>query len=460
MCENRYQRLKVLSTPKWHSQPSITLIHSSDNFHSRRGTAVKNPQVTKNLYESEEKSRQRAQIIRAIIYENFQADQKSIIKMNFSCKTEEDSNFMFYWRGPHKADPKKMEETTTQGSYLLVDSSKTCKNHIHLYKQSTTTQKMLLQNKQKFQLGQQVTVIISAEIQDSHVIILQDNHVIIFQGLKSSWNGHKKSGTSTTLTTLIMIRKKELSKDGLWADQNHLASPIFYQHNCRITVTKQSRISRRVDRKFSMRIPSKEKGKAPQRRAIDDILFGTEMGAQDFEPSRQEETFLQLIGLDRFVTRGTWEMFNVSVVKEVIANLYTDTIESALNGQSFPFFSKDWRNKMRVVCYLTAFSATREAGTPKVTTAKLFPSFTEKVKTKSGTCKVNECTIPEAKRPLRFFTSLLLLKTSTHATPCQYIAHLVDALNGTPVDWPEIFKGIIMAELKCLKEELLKKNMQ
>lgn len=193
-------------------------------------------------------------------------------------------------------------------------------------------------------------------------------------------------------------------------------------------------------------------------RAVEDIVFGTEMGALDFEPSRQEETFLQLIGLDRFVTRVTWEMMNAPVVRDVIKNLNTDTMESVLNGQVFPIFSKDWRNRMRVVFYLTTFSATREAGTPKVTAAKLFPSFTEKVKTKSGTCKVTECTVPEAKRPLRFFTSLLLLKTTTHAIPCQYIAHLVDALNGTLVDWPEIFKGIIEVELKCLKEELFKEK--
>lgn len=36
---------------------------------------------------------------------------------------------------------------------------------------------------------------------------------------------------------------------------------------------------------------------------------------------------MQLIGLDRFVTRGTWEIMNLAVVQEVISNLDLDTME-------------------------------------------------------------------------------------------------------------------------------------
>ena len=39
-------------------------------------------------------------------------------------------------------------------------------------------------------------------------------------------------------------------------------------------------------------------------RVVEDVVFITKMTALDFESTREEETFLQLIGLDRFVTRG------------------------------------------------------------------------------------------------------------------------------------------------------------
>lgn len=42
-------------------------------------------------------------------------------------------------------------------------------------------------------------------------------------------------------------------------------------------------------------------------RSIKDITFNTDMAALDFELSRDEETFLQLIGLDMFVTMGDFE---------------------------------------------------------------------------------------------------------------------------------------------------------
>ena len=70
-----------------------------------------------------------------------------------------------------------------------------------------------------------------------------------------------------------------------------------------------------------MRTSSNEKGKAPQMRAIEDVIFSTEMAVLDFEPSREEKTFLQLIGLDMFVTRVTWEIVNIPIIQEFITNL-------------------------------------------------------------------------------------------------------------------------------------------
>jgi hypothetical protein len=72
----------------------------------------------------------------------------------FVSKTKIKSDFELYWRGPRKTDPKKMKETTTQGSNLLVDSSITCKNHTHMYEgRNTNQQNFLIQNKDKKFLG-------------------------------------------------------------------------------------------------------------------------------------------------------------------------------------------------------------------------------------------------------------------------------------------------------------------
>ena len=90
-----------------------------------------------------------------------------------------------------------------------------------------------------------------------------------------------------------------------------------------------------------MRTSSKEKRKTSQLRAVEDVVFSTKMTSLDFEPTREEETFLQLIGLDKFVTKVTWKIMNTSVVEEVIANLNLDTIESTLNVRGFYIFSKD-----------------------------------------------------------------------------------------------------------------------
>ena len=68
-------------------------------------------------------------------------------------------------------------------------------------------------------------------------------------------------------------------------------------------------------------------------RSIKNITFNTKMAALHFDPKRKDENFLQLIGLDRFVTRVTWEILNEQVVREVIAHLNIETMETKFNGQ-------------------------------------------------------------------------------------------------------------------------------
>ena len=158
------------------------------------------------------------------------------------------------------------------------------------------------------------------------------------------------------------------------------------------------------------------------------------MAALDFESSRQEETFLQLIGLDRFVTRVTWEILNEQVMKKVIANLNIESMETKFNGKTILVFGKEWRQKMKAMFYLNIFSAKRKNDTPKVRAADLFPNINDKLKNKLGTCKIMECTIPEARKPLKFFNSLFLLRTSANTMPCTAVVHIQDALNGKEID--------------------------
>lgn len=73
-----------------------------------------------------------------------------------------------------------------------------------------------------------------------------------------------------------------------------------------------------------MRTLNMEKKKGSLRRAVEDVVFSIEMSTMDCEPSREEETFLQLIWLDRFITKVQWEILHIQVVQEVITNFNTD----------------------------------------------------------------------------------------------------------------------------------------
>ena len=119
-----------------------------------------------------------------------------------------------------------------------------------------------------------------------------------------------------------------------------------------------------------------------------------------------------------FVSRVSWGILNEQVVREVIANLDLETMGTKLNGRTIPIFGKAWRKNMMVVFYLNTFSAKREPDTPKVKAADLFPNINDKINNKFGTYKIIECTIPEARKPFKFFNSLFLLETSANTISC------------------------------------------
>ena len=82
-----------------------------------------------------------------------------------------------------------------------------------------------------------------------------------------------------------------------------------------------------------MGVFSYEKGKCVVTKTVEYIVFYTKQAALDFEPSREEKTFLQLIGLDMLITRVALEILNVYVIQKVIINLNIATMVTKLNGR-------------------------------------------------------------------------------------------------------------------------------
>ena len=115
--------------------PRDSSIHSSSTKHTRGDPILTNAEFKKNYYTTQaSKGQTQPQLghMELIIHTTIQADRKRVTTTVFYYKAKILSNLKFYWRGPHKADPKKIEETATQGSYLLVDSSTTCKNNTRI----------------------------------------------------------------------------------------------------------------------------------------------------------------------------------------------------------------------------------------------------------------------------------------------------------------------------------------
>jgi hypothetical protein len=75
-----------------------------------------------------------------------------------------------------------------------------------------------------------------------------------------------------------------------------------------------------------------------------------------------------------------------------------------LNGNIIPVFGKGWRQKMRALFYLNTFLAKRKPCTPRIHAADIFPYIKDKMRSKLRTCKINDCTIPKARKPLNFST--------------------------------------------------------
>ena len=445
-----------------------------------------------------------------IIHRIIQAHQGRVTTTILYCKVKIISNLKFYWRRLHKVDPKKLEETATRGSYPLVDSSTTCKNNTHIHKEVATSQKELSQkrniaptdvmhisysinggtklplNCHEFRAmkpklsGQQISRMLTKLsvyiITKTALWVPVIESPQLLKGKLTSFTSFSKVFRSDSHDSLLRPRPLERSKNIQGANQfsKHTGVKVVVQlriPDCStshklysfgsnsprcLAVIGRSSVSIAILRGVEMKLTPKKKGKSVMTRSIDEIVFSTEMAALDFEPNREEETFLQLIGLNRFVTRVTWEILNEQVVREVIANLNIETMETKLNGQMIPVFSKGWRQKMKAVFYLNTFLAKREPGTPRVHAADIFPNIKDKMRSKLGTCKINDCTIPEVRKPLKFFNSLFLLKTSATTISCTAVAHIQDALNEKKVNWPALFFEYIKLELISLEEGLFK----
>jgi hypothetical protein len=414
---------------------------------------------------SEEGIRPQIGEVRLCNHRTIQKGQENVVFTILLYKTKDKSNLIFFGRGPHKADPKKMEETTTQGSDFLVESSEICKNHTHLYTENFTSQHNHLLKK------------IKAQTKGGLIITFQ-----LYTWTKSlsndqiSWIHHVGSRSPTELTEAIIKCNRLITASTVVIRPEHLNILLFCISQTVVVVLRSEPASKDTtsevqaaeeiachfretqgfERNTNMGATAREKGKSPMARSVENIVFCTEMAALDFEPTREEETFLQLIGLDRFITRVTWEILNVQVIQEVIAHLDIDTMETKLTGRVIPIFGKGWRQKLKAVFYLQNFTAKREPGTLRVRATDIFPNINDKMKNKLGSCRITDCTIPEARKPFKFFNSLFLLRTNANTIACTAVVHIQDALNGKEVDWPELFYNYLKMELITLKEELYK----
>ena len=198
MGKNWIQFIITIEIQDWNTHPRISSSHPSSNIY-KGDNEVTNVQFIRNYFGFPIGFQKQFGNMIFIIHKKNLRKVEPIITPTWMFKTNILSNFSFYWRGPHKADPKKMEETTTQGSYLLIDSSLTCKNNTHLYKKHTTNQ---YNHPYKKIVTQQKGGVIRFQI--NNWIKPPRNLIICRRGATTSGNKIIESTSPTAVTNLII----------------------------------------------------------------------------------------------------------------------------------------------------------------------------------------------------------------------------------------------------------------
>ena len=162
----------------------------------------------------------------------------------------------------------------------------------------------------------------------------------------------------------------------------------------------------------------------------------------------EERGFLRALHLEDFVTSVSWGVLHSPLVKEAIASLDTTTLSATVKGEKMVIITKNWRKQFQQVFHLT--SKKEQPVTKEWQLDELFPSLKANSDNRD-TVRIADCQYPGSKRPLRLLSSLLCLNpTHQHHIASSFAEHILAAINGKAVDWPQEFHREMTEELVAL----------
>lgn len=162
----------------------------------------------------------------------------------------------------------------------------------------------------------------------------------------------------------------------------------------------------------------------------------------------EEREFLKKLHLEDFVASVQWGVLHSKLVTEAMASLEPKTWITTMKGNNIPLIATNWREQYEQVFHLSVKKANQV--TTKWQLHELFPKLQEDADNPKAV-RIADCQYPGARRPLRLLSSLLCLNTSNqHNIATSFAEHVLDALNGQTVDWPQEFHREMMAEMVTL----------
>ena len=168
----------------------------------------------------------------------------------------------------------------------------------------------------------------------------------------------------------------------------------------------------------------------------------------NYKLTPEERGFLNALHLEDFVTSVSWGVLHPQLVKEAIASLEPTTLMTTIKGESRAIIAKKWREQFQRVFHLTTKQA--QPVSKKWKLSELFPTLKEELG-RQETVRISDCQYPGSKRPLRLLSSLLGLNpTHQHHIATSFAKHILAALNGEAVDWPQEFYCELTEELLAL----------
>jgi hypothetical protein len=168
----------------------------------------------------------------------------------------------------------------------------------------------------------------------------------------------------------------------------------------------------------------------------------------NYKLTPEEKGFLRMLHLEDFISSVSWGVLHPHLVKEAIASLEPTTWSTTVKGESIIIITKNWRTQFQEVFHLT--SRKEQTVNKEWQLEELFPS-SKGNSTKPDTVRISDCQYPGSRRPLRLLSSLLCLNPAhQHHIAISFAEHILDALNGKAVDWPQEFHREMTEELIAL----------